>query len=119
VACPVGRASPFVAATRNTTCALCNQPENSTAGAVECWPGVLSATASNPPPLVVGFSVGDTVTILFSSATNTPPVTPALVRFSPSIGSTSATWRSPKELQILVVSVAGVNPASVDVATGG
>jgi hypothetical protein len=65
--------------------------EGSLVGAAACWPGVLSANASNPPPLVPGFSVGDVVTVVFTKATNvsTNPVT-----FSPPIGAVAFSWQA-------------------------
>jgi phosphoglycerate kinase len=45
-------------------------PESSDPGSAECWPGVLYVNASNPPPLEVGLSVGDVVTVAFSKDTN-------------------------------------------------
>jgi hypothetical protein len=116
--CPHGTASPTLGAAAASTCVPCVAPENSTAGALECWPSVLSITAANPPPLVVGYSVGDVVTILFSSPTTTPLVTPNLVTFMPPIGTTTTSWRSPRELQFTVVNTAGVSAVEVDVAQG-
>lgn len=33
---------------------------------------MVSATASNPPPIIPGFSVGDIITIVFTKSTNGP-----------------------------------------------
>jgi hypothetical protein len=89
----------------------CPAYEYSTDGDVECWPGVVSVNASNPPPLITGYSVGDIVTIGFSSPTNTPE---GAVTFSPPIGVTVASWRNGgRELQFRVVNPAGVDPVQV------
>jgi hypothetical protein len=66
-------------------------PEGSLAGSPECWPGVVSVVASNPPPLKVGFSVGDVVTVTFTKATNTPTVP---VAFSPDVGGLAFSWQN-------------------------
>ena len=55
-------------------------------GAAECMPGVLSVVASNPPPLVVGFSVGDVVTMTFTKAVSLPSNVSSAIVFQPSIG---------------------------------
>ena len=70
--CAPGTFSATPAAANASMCAPCAPPGGSDAGAVECWPGLVSATASNPPPLVPGFSVGDVVTLVFSEATDAP-----------------------------------------------
>jgi hypothetical protein len=73
----------------------------------------VSVNASNPPPLVVGYSVGDSVTLTFTSATNTPDVADVLT-FVPPIGVTVASWRNGgKELVIRVVDTRGVDPIAV------
>jgi hypothetical protein len=59
-------------ATSDVVCRPCVDEEGSAAGAVECWPRVVSAVASNPPPLTPGLSDGDIVTFTFSKATNQP-----------------------------------------------
>ncbi len=101
-----------------STCAPCPPLEGSTPGSVECWPGIVAATASNPPPLLVGLSVGDVVTVVFTSPTDTPAMTSDSVRFEPPIGVWEASWRSRTELQIRVVDMGGVDAGLVDVATG-
>jgi hypothetical protein len=93
--CTAGRYSPAVAAASADACMPCPVypgaliVEGSFAGAAACWPGVLSANASNPPPLVPGFSVGDVVTVVFTKATN---ASGRPVVFSPSIGGVSVSW---------------------------
>ncbi len=66
----------------------------------------------------MGFSVGDVITITFSSPTDTPdPSTTAV--FSPSLGRTAASWRAGgRELVVRVVDPGGVATGAVDVATG-
>jgi hypothetical protein len=94
---------------------MCGPIDNSTTGSVPCWPGVVSVTAFNPPPVSPGFSAGDVVVIRFSSPTNTSVV----VTFSPPIGTTSRSWRAGnRELWFTVIGVSGVNVSAVDVATG-
>jgi hypothetical protein len=62
--------------------------------------------------------VGDVVTVVFSSPTDTPDGATAAV-FSPPIGTTATSWRSGgRELQVRVDVAAGVDPAAVDVANG-
>jgi hypothetical protein len=113
--CAPGTFSGAEGAVAASTCAPCGVYEGSGPGATKCWPGVVSAAASNPPPLVPGFSVGDVVTVTFSSPTNTPDAGSVLA-FSPSIGVTSASWRSGgTELVVRVVDARGVSPAAVDV----
>jgi hypothetical protein len=117
--CPGGTFSPVLAASTASTCVPCGALGNSSAGATGCWPTLVSATAANPPPLAVGFSVGDVVTLAFSSPTDSPVVTPGRVSFSPPIGVTAASWRNGgRELLFRVLSTAGVNASAVDVATG-
>jgi hypothetical protein len=117
-ACAPGRFSSEVAATSASTCVTCGPGEDSSAGAAQCWPGLLSAVAFNPPPLIVGFSVGDIVVLTFSSPTNAPPVTPTLVTFSPPIGATVPTWRrGGRELVVRIQDASGVVPTAVDVAS--
>jgi hypothetical protein len=96
-------------------CAVCGFGDASTAGSVACWPGLLSVTAFNPPPVTPGFSAGDVVVLSFSSPTNSS----AAVVFTPPIGVTSASWRAGnRELWVTVVSVSGVNTSAVNVASG-
>lgn len=118
VPCGAGTFSATVAATGPGTCTACAAHEGSTPGAIVCWPGLVSAVASNPPPLVVGLSVGDVVTLTFSSPTDTPdPTSCGCITFSPPLGAVPASWRAGgTQLQVRVVDVAGVDPASVDVA---
>ena len=92
------------------------------AGSVECWPGVVGVVAGNPPPLVVGLSPGDTVTVTFTRPTNMPPPD-TVVAFHPALGtgsgSTVASWVSGGSvLLVTLLSTAGVDPAAVEVATG-
>jgi hypothetical protein len=117
-ACSAGTFSTVSAATNSSTCEPCPPLENSSAGSVQCWPGVVAATASNPPPLMVGFSVGDVITIVFTSDTNTPTISAANLQFTPSIGVTEASWRSPRQLSVRVVDTLGIETAAVDVAVG-
>jgi hypothetical protein len=81
--------------------------EGSALGAAECWPGILYANASNPPPLRPGFSVGDVVAVAFTKPTNAPP-TPLV--FEPPLGSLAFTW---------LASGTGVVARVVDAAVGG
>ncbi len=93
--CAAGRFSASLAAVSVAACLPCPQyvdalvQEGSYAGAAACWPGVRSVNASNPPPLVPGFSVGDVVTLVFTKATNS---TSSPVVFSPSIGRVAFSW---------------------------
>jgi hypothetical protein len=114
-ACPAGTYSTVVAATSATACVLCAPFDGSTDGSVVCWPGVVSVTAFNPPPVTPGFSLGDVVVVNFSSRTNASVV----VTFSPPIGTVSSSWRAGnRELWLAVTNSSGVNASAVDVATG-
>jgi hypothetical protein len=116
VACAPGRFGRIEGAISITVCAECQPPDGSYANSSMCWPGLVSVVASNPPPLVVGFSAGDVVVLNFSARTNMPPAAEAVV-FTPSIGLTSASWRAGgKELHIVVLDTLGVPPPTVDVA---
>jgi hypothetical protein len=115
VPCPSGTFSAATAATMSETCEQCGPLDNSSAGSVACWPGVVSAVAFNPPPVTPGFSVGDVVVVNFSSPTNTS----AVVSFVPPAGTTSRSWRAGnRELWFVVTSAVGVNTSAVEVATG-
>ena len=71
--------------------------------------------ASNPPPIVVGLSAGDVVTVTFGSPTRQV----ANVTFRPDIGRTLSAWRSNSVLVVTVVAPpAGVEIRSLDVAQG-
>ncbi len=113
--CLPGTASAVLGASSASTCRPCRALESSTLGAVECWPGVRFANASNPPPLVKGYSVGDVVTVAFTSATNTPDVLgEGMVQFTPSIGGVVASWRDGGQtLLVRVVDTTGVLPTAV------
>ena len=121
--CTAGRFSAQAAATSTDACTPCPYYDNavvqegSPEGAAHCWPGLLYANASNPPPLVVGFSVGDVVTLVFTKATNTPS---APLSFQPSIGEVRLTWLNQGATLIAHVVDAGgsehpIDPKSVDV----
>ena len=115
--CPAGTASSTAGATAAFTCVPCAPPAGSLAGATECWPGVVSVIASNPPPLVVGYSVGDAVTLVFTSPVDVS--NPPSILFLPPIGSLASTWRDGgRELVLSVVDTTGVNPAAVEVGRG-
>jgi hypothetical protein len=113
--CPAGTFNPVEASPLGpATCQPCAAPEWSDAGAVECWPGVVSATAFNPLPLVPGHSLGDVVAIVFTKPTNRVAVAP--VTFVPSIGELAFSWRGDGSvLEVRVEGVAGVDPTTVDV----
>jgi hypothetical protein len=84
-------------------------PEGSDAGAADCWPGVLYVNASNPPPLEVGLSVGDVVTVAFSRDTDKFGVDARqIVSFEPSIGDVVTSWLSDRRMDVRVESVASV-----------
>lgn len=96
--CPADTYNPESGSISNESCVACVAPEGSLPGSRACWPGIVSVVASNPPPLVVGLSAGDIVSITFSRATNTPDVSTManidkLVLFSTRIASSmSASW---------------------------
>ena len=71
-------------------CRDCQPPEGSDAGAAVCWPGVLSAVASDPAPVEVGLTVGDQVDVTFSQATTRPSNILSLITVTPSIGTVSS-----------------------------
>jgi hypothetical protein len=84
-------------------------PEDSDAGAADCWPGVLYVNASNPPPLEVGLSVGDIVTVAFSKDTDKLGVDAQhIVAFEPAIGEFATEWLSDRLMVVRVVSSAAV-----------
>ena len=99
-ACPANTYSAVANATALAACAPCARYENSTAGALACWPGVVSIVASNPPPVVPALSARDVLTITFSKPTNAPRVSDdaeihALLVFSSSIGvALTGSWNS-------------------------
>ena len=112
--CDAGKYSPTVAGTSMDVCRSCPVyplaliQEGSVAGSASCWPGVLYANASNPPPIVVGFSVGDIVTIVFTSPTNAAAFP---VEFFPNIGEVSFSWQSAdSQLVVRVVDAGGTSP---------
>jgi hypothetical protein len=94
--CSAGQFSATPAATSAATCQPCPVhpgaliDEGSSPGAATCWPGVLYVNASNPPPLRVGFSVGDVVLVAFTKATNTPA---RPVEFQPDLGALAFSWQ--------------------------
>ena len=92
-ACDANTYSAAVGAVSAATCRPCASLEGAVEGSSECWPGVVSAVASNPPPIVVGFSSGDIVTITFTRAVQAPDDTPAHITFTPSIGSPDMSWQ--------------------------
>jgi hypothetical protein len=49
-------------------CLGCPHLEDSSPGSLECWPGIVSVVASNPPPVVPGLSGGDVVNVTFTKA---------------------------------------------------
>jgi hypothetical protein len=124
VACGAGRYSSGVGVGTAAACAPCDaEGEGSDPGSTQCWPGVLSVVASNPPPLVPGFSEGDVVTVTFTQptdkATQGPSGSGLVLAFSPAIGATVASWtQDGRQLLVRVVDVGGVDPAGVDVAAG-
>jgi hypothetical protein len=88
--CPNNTANPFAGAIDSSACVPCaGEDEGAPAGAAECWPGIVSALASDPPPVVPKYGNGDVVTITFTKKTNQPPMA---VTFFPSIGVTKSTW---------------------------
>ena len=122
-ACVAGRFSALPAAPSQDYCLPCAHvdgaliQEGSEEGAARCWPGLLYANASNPLPLIVGFSVGDIITMSFTKSTNTPAVP---VAFEPSIGGISFTWLSQGTTLVVHVNDAGgvaqpIDPKSVDI----
>jgi hypothetical protein len=90
-ACPANTFNPVTNVTARAGCTPCAVHENSTAGASECWPGIVSAVASNPPPIIPALSARDVLTITFTKPTNQPPAGTdaqihALLVFSSPIG---------------------------------
>jgi hypothetical protein len=71
--CPNGT---YARARGASGCTPCASPGSSFASAVWCWPGLVSVVASNPPPVVPGFSEGDLLTLTFSEPTDAPAVYP-------------------------------------------
>lgn len=90
-------------------------------GSAFCWPGLLSATAANPPPIVPGLSVGDTVTLTFSKATNQPSFpfgVLSAVSFSPPIATAASYyWTSGgTSLVIRVMDITGIDTTAAAVS---
>ena len=92
-ACGANTYSAVVGAVTALTCKACPRLEGALAGSGECWPGVVSAVASNPPPIVIGFSTGDVVTINLTRAVQVPADTARHVVFTPSIGAPVMSWQ--------------------------
>jgi hypothetical protein len=109
----------MIAASSADQCATCAPNDGSSVGSVECWPGIVVAVASDPPPLVVGLSEGDVVTLTLSSPGDAVALNTTNLWFTPSIGVIAASWRSRTELYIRVIDTAGVNTVAADVARGG
>ena len=119
ILCPASTYSGVVAASSEDTCQPCPRFEGSNPGAMECWPGVVSAIASNPPVVLMGLSVGDVVTLNFTRRTSQPVDILDKVEFAPSIGVLQPSWRAQgKVLQLTVTSVAGIALSAVDVVNG-
>ncbi len=115
--CSPGSYSAVLNASSALTCTPCAPFENSLAGAVTCWPGVVSVVASNPPPIIPMISPGDLVTIMFSRSTNAPDVD-TFLSFSSPIGSQLlASWSfDARTLTIRVVSLVLDDRSYVDVS---
>ena len=92
-ACDANTYSTVIAAVSTVTCQPCASLEGAVEGSAECWPGMVSAVASNPPPVVIGFSSGDVVTITFTRAVQVPSDTLTHVTFTPSIGTPVMSWQ--------------------------
>jgi hypothetical protein len=96
--CSPGRYSALLNASSASACTPCAPFEKSYAGAVACWPGVVSVKASNPAPIIPMISAGDLLVIVFSRSTNAPNVGTAsdlfgFLSFSSPIGSQlQASW---------------------------
>jgi hypothetical protein len=120
VSCPAGRFSAVAGASDDVdvdVCRPCAPHEGSRPAAVACWPGVAFVNASNPPPLVVGYSLGDTVTVGFTRDVDAyGAAIESLFSFSPGIGTLHTTWPSERTLVATVVSTDGVaDAAAVDI----
>ena len=112
-ACPMATAGPLEGARLLSDCVACVPPESSFAGAVSCWPGVVSVVASNPPPIFPMLSSGDIVTITFSRPTNRPavdtePELRALVNFSAPVGTRlRGAWNG--NAQVMIITIGAVD----------
>ena len=113
--CPPNTFGAGLAATSDAACTACARYENSTAGALACWPGLIAAVAANPPPVIPSLTARDTLTLSFSKPTNKPAVDSdadvhALLVFSSSIGaSLTGSWNALGTL--LTVTVGATNAA--------
>ena len=123
--CSNGTASATIAASSSAACVACTVhanallQEGSGSGAADCWPGLLSVVASNPPPIIVGFSVHDVVEFVFDKPTNAPLV-PAPVVFYPPLGTLAMGWSDANtKLTVRIVDAGGVSnpipPSSVEI----
>ena len=98
--CDAGTFNPVVAAASASQCSRCTNGEGSDAGAVECWPVVVFANASNPLPTASRFATGAVVTIAFSKSTNAPA---DALTFVPGIGVTTQTWLNRSAVVVVTV----------------
>ena len=74
---------------------------------MRCWPALVQVEVSDPPPVVAGVSVGDTITLRFENATNRPELPTqadidSFVELSAELGRLSAAWVGESELVLVV-----------------
>lgn len=105
--CSPGTSNDLTGQRSALACVPCNGAGSSSAGAVTCWPGLVAVTVADPPPVVAGVTVGDTITLAFDRPTNRPNLgssddVAAFVDISADIGTLSALWLSTTELVLTV-----------------
>ena len=81
----------------------------------QATPAIVSATAADSSPAAAGISAQDSVTVVFDSATNRPPVSTAqevanLISWSSPVGNVIGSWTSATTLVLRLQ-----NPSSVDI----
>ena len=105
--------------TNGTTCLSCTPPEGSYAGAVACYPGLLSVYIIDTPPVMPGPSQYDMIVFNFSRPTAQPGADPySVALFTPPISPStySAAWT--QNGQVLELTMLDVSAETASLQTG-
>ena len=78
----------------------------------------MNVTASNPVPIIAGFSTNDIVVVTFTRPVLPPANVSSAIQFVPSIGPTKTTWSANSVVVTVVNASAVANASLVDVALG-